>query len=190
MYKVLLIWLGILCTLVATSPRSDCPRMKSKRQWGAKIANEVNYQVKPVHFVIIHHTVTEECSKFPECSELLQNMQHSQMTTQKFDDIAYNFMIASDGTVYEGRGWGKSGAHTYGYNAKGLGIAFIGNFIEKLPSRSALNAAKKLLSCGVKRGELDKQYQLLGATQVSATKSPGITLYNEIQKWEHWVPNP
>lgn len=41
---------------------------------------------------------------------------------------AYSFLIGDDGRVYEGAGWHTLGAHTYGYNRNGLGIAFIGNF--------------------------------------------------------------
>lgn len=39
-----------------------------------------------------------------------------------------SFLIASDGTVYEGTGWLIIGAHTYGYNTNGTGIAFIGDY--------------------------------------------------------------
>lgn len=37
-------------------------------------------------------------------------------------------MIGGDGNVYEGVGWACEGAHTYGWNKKSAGIAFIGNF--------------------------------------------------------------
>lgn len=30
-------------------------------------------------------------------------------------------MVGEDGNVYEGRGWSKIGAHTYGYNFNGIG---------------------------------------------------------------------
>lgn len=40
-----------------------------------------------------------------------------------------SFLIGNDGLVYEGTGWGVRGAHTYGYNGNGTGIAFIGNFV-------------------------------------------------------------
>lgn len=40
-----------------------------------------------------------------------------------------SFLIADDGVVYEGAGWGVAGAHTYGYNRNGTGIAFIGNYV-------------------------------------------------------------
>jgi len=64
-------------------------------------------------------------------------------------DIGYNFLVAEDGSVYEGRGWDTVGAHTYGYNSVSIGIAFIGNFSYRKPSAAALNAAKQLISYGV-----------------------------------------
>lgn len=39
-----------------------------------------------------------------------------------------SFLIGGDGRVYEGAGWHTVGAHTYGYNRNGLGLAFIGDF--------------------------------------------------------------
>ena len=39
-----------------------------------------------------------------------------------------SFLIGGDGNVYEGTGWSKEGAHTYGWNKKSLGLVFIGNF--------------------------------------------------------------
>lgn len=37
-------------------------------------------------------------------------------------------MVGGDGQIYEGNGWNKEGAHTYGYNKKSISIVFIGNF--------------------------------------------------------------
>lgn len=45
----------------------------------------------------------------------------------------YNsFLVGDDGNIYEGAGWYKIGAHTYGYNSKSIGLAFIGTFRGKL----------------------------------------------------------
>ena len=38
-----------------------------------------------------------------------------------WDDIGYSFMIGGDGSVFEGRGWDRVGAHTYGFNKRSLG---------------------------------------------------------------------
>lgn len=53
------------------------------------------------------------------------------MTTKKWSDIGYNFLVGEDGNVYEGRGWGKKGAHTKPYNGKSIGICVIGNYESK-----------------------------------------------------------
>ncbi|XP_034477255.1 peptidoglycan-recognition protein SA [Drosophila innubila] len=172
------------------APKSDCPQMKLKRQWGGKPASALNYQLRPIRFVVIHHTVTSECSAFVQCAEILQNVQNYHQSQLDFDDIGYNFLIGNDGVVYEGTGWGVRGAHTYGYNANGTGIAFIGTYTDHLPSNAALSACKKLLACGVAQGELTEDYGLIAGSQVIDTQSPGLTLYNEIQEWSHWLSNP
>jgi len=55
-----------------------------------------------------------------------------------WDDIGYSFLIGGDGRVYEGRGWGYQGAHTFGFNSVSFGASFIGNFMQKLPTRAAI----------------------------------------------------
>lgn len=98
-----------------------------------------------------------------------------------------SFLIGNDGLVYEGAGWHVIGAHTYQWNKKSIGIAFIGDFNSELPSIAAFESAKKLIECGVEKGELSRNYNLYGARQLSATQSPGIELYREIQYWDHWT---
>lgn len=46
----------------------------------------------------------------------------------KFFTYATRFLIGGDGTIYEARGWNAVGAHTYGWNNKSVGIAFIGTY--------------------------------------------------------------
>lgn len=63
-------------------------------------------------------------------------------------------------------------------------------FLDKKPSVNQLQAAKDFLQCAVELGELDINYKLFGAKQVSATNSPGTHLYNEIRKWKHFSKTP
>ncbi|XP_037822247.1 peptidoglycan-recognition protein SA [Lucilia sericata] len=192
MSKIILTFLTITSIIyigLAKKNNDDCPRIKLKRQWGGQLSKIIDYRPIPIKYVIIHHTVTPECRTFLKCSDILQNMQYYHINDLEYNDIGYNFLIGNDGVVYEGTGWRVAGAHTYGYNTNGTGIAFIGNYSAKLPTEMALNAAKKLLECGVKNGELDPNYELFAASQVSSTKSPGLILYNEIQDWDHWSPH-
>uniref|UniRef100_T1P9P4 N-acetylmuramoyl-L-alanine amidase n=1 Tax=Musca domestica TaxID=7370 RepID=T1P9P4_MUSDO len=168
----------------------DCPEIKWRHQWGSKTSENVVYRPIPVKRVVVHHSVTPECSSFDQCSRIVQNMQSFHVNQKKYRDIAYNFLIGNDGLVYEGTGWHVAGSHTYDYNRNGTGIAFIGDFSAKLPSSKALDAAKHLLKCGVENGALDANYELYAGSQVISTQSPGLILYNEIQEWDHWSPNP
>ncbi|XP_055843403.1 peptidoglycan-recognition protein SA-like [Episyrphus balteatus] len=180
--------LGVIFS-VESEKNKDCPTIKSKRQWSGLAAKNVDYQTIPVQYVIVHHTVSQECDSFAECATILQNIQNYHFSLG-YSDIGYNFLIGNDGLVYEGCGWHKIGAHTYGYNRNGTGIAFIGDFTDKLPSRKALNAAKKLLHCGVTLGELGPRFKLLAARQVQGTISPGLPIYGEMQEWDNWSESP
>ena len=41
----------------------------------------------------------------------------------------YSFLVGEDGSVYEGRGWDRVGAHTLNYNSRSIGISILGNFM-------------------------------------------------------------
>lgn len=158
-----------------------------RRSWLAQPPLEdKQYLQAPAKFVIISHTATEDGFTQAENVYLVRLVQTFHIESRKWSDIGYNFLIGSDGNVYEGRGWGVVGAHTLGYNIIGMGISFVGCFMNKLPPQSALNQVKLLIKQGVEVGAIDKDYFLVGHCQCSPTESPGRRLYDEIQTWEHW----
>lgn len=96
-------------------------------------------------------------------------------------------IVGGDGSVYEGRGWDRQGAHTKGYNERSIGIAFIGTFIEVKPPERQLIAAQKLIAKGVELDKIAPNYRLFGHLQLRPTfESPGRELYKIIVKWPHW----
>ncbi|RZC41507.1 peptidoglycan-recognition protein 2, partial [Asbolus verrucosus] len=167
-----------------------CPEIVSRVRWGARTPFEVDYNIIPVQNVVVHHTVTKGCSTESECASILTTIQNFHMENLEFHDIGYNFLVGGDALIYEGAGWHKVGAHTRGFNTRSLGLAFIGNYTNELPNKKQLQAAKDFLQCGVELGELDKEYKLFGARQVSATQSPGLKLYRELQNWPHFTRTP
>lgn len=63
-------------------------------------------------------------------------------------------------------------------------------FADKLPSQKQLQAAKDFLKCAKDLGEIDLRYKLITGRQVSATQSPGLRLYHELQNWDHFTKSP
>ncbi|XP_024867565.1 peptidoglycan recognition protein-like [Temnothorax curvispinosus] len=167
--------------------RVNCPNIISRSQWTTVPVTHVNYLIVPIPYVTIHHTeFSPECNSRETCSSRVNNIREHHMNNLEWNDIGYSFLIGGDGNVYEGCGWTHEGAHTYGYNKKSVGIAFIGNFEHENASQIMLNAAHQLILCGKHLGILRSDVRVVGARQVSSTDNPGKKLYAQIQSWPEW----
>ncbi|XP_037936749.1 peptidoglycan-recognition protein LC isoform X3 [Teleopsis dalmanni] len=162
-------------------------RFLKRDKWSTRPPSGTLDKLKlPSHRVIISHTATSVCEDMENCVQTLKNIQAFHMDSQNWSDIGYNFLISSDGLVYEGRGWDNVGAHTKGYNFDSVGVSFIGTFNTIEPTKKQLNAAKLLIEDGFRRKKLATNYHVYGARQFGATESPGNTLYNIIKSWPNW----
>ena len=166
----------------------NCPKfVKWKRNTQV---TRVNYLILPIRYVIIHHTLTMECNNRAQCVTRVENIYSFHVNDRGLNDIGYSFLIGGDGSVYEGRGWNREGAHTSGYNKKSIGIAFIGNYEEGTVSEKMLEAAHKLILCGKSQGILQNDVRVMGARQVVSTVNPGYLLYEQIKNWPEWISGP
>ncbi|CAH2209432.1 jg23250 [Pararge aegeria aegeria] len=163
---------------------ADCDTVPIEK-WGGSAINRSTDLVRPVKIVVIQHTVTPECSTDAECEDAVRYIREMQ-TNNGFDDIAQSFVVGGNGKVYEGAGW-KVGAHTLRWNDKSIGISFIGDYREKLPTEQAIKAVQDFLACSVSTKNLDEKYHLVGHLQLTATLSPGATLQSHIKTWPHWL---
>lgn len=166
--------------------------MIKRSEWGAQAPSHPPTPLPeiPPPYVIISHTASEPCSTQIECSKRVRTVQKMHIENKKWDDIAYNFLVGGDGSIYEGRGWNVEGAHTFNYNKMSLGLSFIGTFNTVAPSEQQLTAAQNFLDAGVKMGKLGDNYKLFGHRQLTETLSPGDELYKIIQTWSHWSEKP
>ena len=157
--------------------------------WGAVSPKSSSDITGSVNKIFIHHTAGKKCMSKQWCSKDLRGIQeyHMNNPNRMYSDIAYSFLVGEDARIYEGRGWGVVGAHTYGYNSKSYGIAFMGNYMKSVPSRAALKAAKNLIACGVERGSISTSYGLYGHSDVKITECPADQLYQEIRDWSNYA---
>uniref|UniRef100_A0A8C6QJY4 Peptidoglycan recognition protein 3 n=1 Tax=Nannospalax galili TaxID=1026970 RepID=A0A8C6QJY4_NANGA len=165
-------------------PQKACPNITPRSAWEARETHCPQMDL-PARFVIIIHTAGRSCNVSVDCLVGVRDTQSFHMDKQDFCDIGYHFLVGEDGGVYEGVGWHIEGSHTYGYNDVALGIAFMGNFVEKPPNVAALKAAQDLIQCAVVKGYLTPNYTLMAHSDVSNTLSPGKALYNIIKTWPH-----
>ena len=127
----------------------------SRGAWGARadiprLGNLVS-SGRRTH-VIIHHTVIVDSDATPNLWETVDEvkLKMRQLQTTRPDlglDVPYNFviflMVDGEIVVCEGRGYDRDGAHTYGHNTDGIGIALEGNFdlrVDVIPYQPAINS--------------------------------------------------
>ncbi|XP_062961909.1 peptidoglycan recognition protein 3 [Cynocephalus volans] len=168
-------------------PRKACPNIITRSSWEARETHCPKMGL-PAKYVIIIHTAGVTCNVSVDCLNEVREIQSLHMDIRNFCDIGYHFLVGQDGGVYEGLGWHIQGAHTYGYNDIALGIAFMGNFVEKPPNAESLEAAQDLIQCAVVEGYLTPNYLLVGHSDVANILSPGQALYNIIRTWPHFKP--
>ena len=130
-------------------PAFNCPKINliKRSDWNAKPPCESSYDYDNYYLknLFVHHTASsalwDDCYTTEQCSEYMRNVQDfHQGPDRNWCDIGYNFLIGSNGDVFEGRNFLAQGAHTKGFNDRAYGISFFGDFDRKLPTPEALKA--------------------------------------------------
>ncbi|XP_014208939.1 peptidoglycan-recognition protein SC2-like [Copidosoma floridanum] len=199
MFKAVILFIGIIMTTANDldpgndfEKKSEDVRIIKRVAWGAQPATDSprHLKVQPAPYAIISHTATQSCYNKAKCILNVRVIQTFHIEAKGWLDVGYNFLVGGDGNVYEGRGWDMAGAHTHNYNNRSIGIAFVGDFSYKSPTKEQIAVAEKLLESGVKSNKLVKDYKLIGQRQVVHTQSPGDKLFAIIRAWEHFTSNP
>ncbi|XP_017053078.1 peptidoglycan-recognition protein LF-like [Drosophila ficusphila] len=160
--------------------------MIERDEWGAKEPIEREFLNLPATTVVICHTATGPCETKAACIRQMQTLQDFHMNSQFRYDISLNFLVGGDGEIYEGRGWDVKAQHLNGDGSVSISIAFIGTFSNVEPPARQVDAAKRLMLEGVRRGKLHQDYRVYGHRQFQPTESPGQKLYELIKQWPRW----
>jgi len=99
----------------------------------------------PTTHLVVHHTATGGA---PPYDATVASIWQYHTNTLGWGDIGYNWLIAPDGTIYEGRAGGNhaQGAHMCARNGFTMGIGVIGTYTNNLPSAAALQSLRALLA--------------------------------------------
>ena len=138
----------------------------TRAEWGARPPKYVN-DISLSDGIFVHYTVTPTA---PE-AQIVRNVQAYHMDTKGWSDIAYSFLVGQSGGIYEGRGWGRAGGHTQGYNSTSHAVCWIGN--EETPTDAALESINAVIE------EHNRRYGrgfVLPHRAVNSTSCPGDKL--------------
>lgn len=111
---------------------------KTDRLWGSR--GPWDYKEMEMEYPYMRTVVTFHHSSSPLTPAEVEEVQRKKMS-----EIAYNYMIAPDGKLYEGRSLNYLGAHVGGMNPSNVGIVFLGDYSNKPLPDAAVATASKLL---------------------------------------------
>lgn len=154
-----------------------------------------------VRHVIIHHAAGSNTAT--NYTEVVRNIFLLHTQTNGWNDIGYNFLVAQDGTVFEGRlGQGRLetdnvlGAHFCSKNANTMGICLLGNYQTTEPPQPMLNSLYKMIAWKLSKEKLTNVFASFmhpqGASSASmlgvisghrdgcATDCPGDNVYKQL----------
>ena len=143
-------------------------------QWGADPASVLGGVGAPhsqFRRIVVHHTVV------PYGGDPRAYMRRMQAARPDLGlEVPYSFVVMpgatdNDAVIGVGRGWGRTGAHTIGYNDTAYGVAFAGDYTDVAPT-AAMFAAVRLIG-----SYMDAPEETLGHRDTYATACPGAATY-------------
>ncbi|MEM9986002.1 MAG: N-acetylmuramoyl-L-alanine amidase, partial [Bacteroidota bacterium] len=132
----------------STADCSERPLFQSRTDWGCpdgQLAPNWWPGYYPVSHLVVHHTATATPAPY---EALVSSIWQYHTNTLGWGDIGYNWLIAPDGTLYEGRAGGNhvAGGHMCARNSYTMGVGLLGDFTNDLPSDTAVATLRKLLN--------------------------------------------
>ena len=108
--------------------------------------------------MIIHHSAGAVSKDKSNYDQEVRNIYKFHTQTYQWDDIGYNFLIAPNGDLYQGRDdQGKDspdnikGAHFCHKNSNTMGVCLLGNFNETTPASPAIRTLEELITWKLKK---------------------------------------
>ncbi len=163
----------------------DRPPVVSRSAWGCPDGqgSRVPPDYYPANHMVVHHTVDPNTLRSSEQNwgDRVRAIWSFHTLTRGWGDVGYNYLIAPDGTIYEGRAGGDDavGFHDTG-NYGSMGVSLIGTYQNDIPSPATQDSLVLLLAWkAVQKGidPLGSSYYY-GCEISSYCGAPGAVVYN------------
>src|SRR5690606_23522764 len=150
-----------------------------------------------VAHLIVHHSATS--NHLQDYTNVVRNIYLLHTEGNGWSDVGYNYLIAPDGTIFEGRDPGNGdqdnvlGAHLCGSNTGTMGICLLGEYGSAKPTAAMMDALQQLLAWKASKDELDplaafyhpansQLGTIAGHKDGCSTECPGDNVYNLLLK--------
>jgi hypothetical protein len=151
------------------------PGIVTRAKWGAdesmkRTRGGCRRSFWPVQQLFVHHTAGRNRDPYPKAT--MRAIYYFHTVTRGWCDVGYNFVIAPDGRIFEGR-WARSyvpaeahdsedpagravrGAHVADFNTGSVGVSLMGNYSVGRVPRAMKRALVRVLAWEVARHHLD-----------------------------------
>lgn len=160
--------------LAAGQTGPGTPDIITRAEWGAdesikRTTGDCDRRFWPAQQLFVHHTAGSNNDPHPKAT--MRAIYRYHTVTRGWCDIGYNFVIAPDGRLFEGR-WARryapwelhtgetvggravAGAHVADYNSGSVGVSLMGNLSTSTLGRSARRTLVGLLAWEADRRNL------------------------------------
>jgi hypothetical protein len=146
--------------------------------WQASEARTYKKQGAPVK-ITVHHEGGRVLPDTADAARRLKNVQTWCMGKDRnWADIPYHFLMAPDGTIYEGRDVNTVGETNTEYDPTGhLLICFLGNYGEQELKPQALDILTKLIAHFCKKYDISPETIATHRDHSTQTTCPGKNIY-------------
>lgn len=126
---------------------NTCPKPStvSRGSWGARSPRS-GYSYTNVTHLVIHHEGGGGSPFRSNWAAVVRSIQNYHMDNNGWSDIGYNYLVAPDGTLYEGRGENVIGAHFCGENSNTMAVCYMGDYSIYSPAASGIRSIESLFA--------------------------------------------
>lgn len=162
---------------IKTTLFPDIVSIQSRKAWNASEPQPYKQQV-PVR-ITVHHEGGRVLSDTASATTRLKNIQTWCMgPDRKWTDIPYHYLIAPDGTVYEGRNPLTVGETNTEYDPSGhLLICFLGNYGQQKMNQHLLDVLSRLIAHFCIQYHIDPETISTHRDHSKMTTCPGENIY-------------
>lgn len=157
----------------------------SRQNWGARPPRRRSTIPVPTPELWLHHTAGNHSG-----AAGVRSIQNFHMDIRGWSDIAYSYIVDRQTfEVFEGRGAGILGGHTFGRNSISHAICVMGNFEISPVPQALVNRVAELVAHGHGNGWWPAMLTG-GHRDVRATSCPGENLYVRIDEINRRAVDP